>query len=132
MALVVCPRQTDLRADAVVLVLFLEFVDFALQALLGEAEGINHFVELGDTTNHLGTADNKFADCIHHAIETAKGNADRFRGGGLLLSLDGCWFQGGFWRRGASLLWLFRNNWLRRRFFLFDVDWGVLRDAAQK
>lgn len=44
LTLIVCrPGQADLLADAIVFVLFLEFVDFALQALLGEAEGVDHF-----------------------------------------------------------------------------------------
>src|SRR5215472_6842318 len=78
------PRRGDLRANAIEFVFFLEFVDFAMQALFREAQGVNQLFEFADATNHLGAADDQLADSVHHAVEAAEGDADGFVGGGLL------------------------------------------------
>jgi len=84
------PGRADLRADAVELVLFLKFVDLALQALLRKTECVDQLLQFGDAANHFRTVDDQFADGVHHAVEPRERDAhgldvrSRFggRGGG--------------------------------------------------
>src|SRR5215831_32101 len=67
-----CRSQgTAIRADAVKFVLFLKFVDFALEALFRKAKRIAKTFELGNAADHTGSIDDQLSDRVHHAIETS-------------------------------------------------------------
>ena len=71
------PGRADLRADAVELVLFLKFVDLAVQALLRKTECVDQLFQFGDAANHFRAVDDQFADGVHHAVEPRQRDAHR-------------------------------------------------------
>ena len=119
-------------ADAVELVFFLEFVDFALQAFLGEAERVDEFFEFGDAADHAGAVDDQFADGVHHAVEAFESDANGLGGSGLLaVCLAG--LSGRTLRRcDLNLVSGFGFLIGRLHRFFFGVERSEFRDAIEQ
>ena len=122
-------RNRPARTKFVVLVLFLELGDFALQAFFRKAERFDETLQFGDASNHSRTVDDEFADGIHHAVEACKAYAHGFRGVCSLLPVAGIDARrGGRWRcRGRCFL-------LRHgdQFAAFNFYGSKLRDLREQ